>query len=364
MKQRDLICLPVLLLFILFSKSTYSQQVHSQGKTKVAVIQGSPSPRQDPFMEDYDPSMVRFQSNAHFKKLLKLFEKAGEMGADIVCGPEDMQDIGAYGLYIDVIDPETEEMLFLALATPVPGPLIDQLAEIARQYKMYIIAPIYEREEEKVYNTSVIFDREGNIIGKHRKTIFPVMESWLVSPGDEYPVFETDFGTIAVATCWEIVFPEISTIYALKGTDIIFNPTMGRENKGPSLASAPRYLARAMDNFVHIAPVIIGSDGSGIINFYGEIIAEAPDVTDTVIMAEIDFTEEPVLKSEWWTTINGTDNIKAIHYLSRRPLLNKFLAEPNPPIVDQYKDIRLTTGDQERQLKAVEEVDYGPGSKK
>lgn len=361
MIRKKLILFPVLILC--FCKSTYGQNISDTHFTKVAVIQGSPSPRQDPFMDDYDPFMVRPQSEAHFNKLLKLFRKAGEMGADIVCGPEDMQDIGAYGLHINVIDPETEEILFLALATPVPGPLTDQVAEIARHYKMYIIAPIYERELEKVYNTSVVFDRNGNIVGKHRKTIFPIMESWLVSQGDEYPVFQTDFGTIAIATCWEIVFPEISTIYALKGSDIIFNPTMGRENKDPSLASAPRYLSRAMDNFVYIAPVIIGSDGSGVINFYGEVIAEAPGDTDTVIMAEIDFTEEPVLKSEWWSTINGTDNIKAIHYLSRRPLLNKFLTVSNPPIVDQYKDIRLTTGDQERQLQAVRDVNYGPGEK-
>jgi N-carbamoylputrescine amidase len=188
--------------------------------TKVAVIQGSSSPRQDPFMNDYDPAKVRPQSDAHFTKLLALFEKAGKMGADIVCGPEDMQNIGAYGLHIDVIDPETDEMLFISLATPVPGPLTDRVAKIAKDHNMYIIAPIYEREQEKVYNTSVIFSREGDIIGKYRKTVFPVMESWLVSPGNEHPVFKTDFGTIAVATCWEIVFPEISTIYALKGADI------------------------------------------------------------------------------------------------------------------------------------------------
>ena len=361
MGPKKLILFDILILLLWFCQSLNGQNLSDSNLIKVAVIQGSPSPRQDPFMEDYDPSLVRPQSTAHFNKLVKLFEKAGKMGADIVCGPEDMQNIGAYGLHIDVIDPVSSEILFISLATPVPGPLTDQIAEIAKQYNMYIVAPLYEREKEKVYNTSVIFNRDGDIIGKHRKTIFPVMESWLVSPGNEYPVFKTDFGTIAVATCWEINFPEICTIYALKGADIIFNPTMGRENKDSSLTSAPRYLARAMDNFVYIAPVIIGSDGSGIIDFNGNVIAEAPGITDTVIMTEIDFTQVPVLESKWWTTINGTDNRKAIHYLSRRPELCKFLAEPNPPVLNQYRDIQLTTGDRERQLKAVRDVDYGPG---
>ena len=99
---------------------------------KVAVIQGSSSPRQDPFMPDYDPTMVRPQSEAHFDKLLGLMEKAGKMGADIVCGPENMQGTAPYGLHVDVIDPETGEILFISLATQVPGPLTDRVADIAK----------------------------------------------------------------------------------------------------------------------------------------------------------------------------------------------------------------------------------------
>ncbi len=340
----------------------FGNPLHGQsGRTaKVAVIQGSRSPRQDPFMPDYDPAKVRPQSETHFNKLLKLFEKAGEMGADIVCGPENMQGTGPYGLHVDVTDPETGDILFISLATPVPGPLTDRVAAIAQKYQMYVIAPVCERVGDKVYNTSVIFDRKGKIMGKYRKTVFPVMESWLFTPGNEYPVFKTDFGTIAIATCWEITFPEISEIYALKGADIIFNPTMGRENRGPSLETAPRYLARAMDNYLYIAPVILGSDGSGIIDFNGKVIAEAPGKTDTVVMAEIDFSKKPLLDSKWWTTINGTDDQKAIHFLSRRPELYKLITDPQPPLLEQYKDIHLTTGDRKRQLEAVKAVDYGP----
>ena len=354
------------LLFIQSLLFCFTDTLNSQtrGTANVAVIQASKSPGQDLFMEDYDPVRVRSQSEAHFNKLLGLFEKAGLMGADIVCGPENMHGTGGYGLHIDVTDPETEEMLFLSLATPVPGPLTGRIADIARRYKMYIIAPVCERDQDKVYNTSVIFGREGSIIGKYRKTVLPVMETWTFSTGDEYPVFETDFATIAVATCWEICFPEISSIYALKGADIIFNPTMGRENSGLGLATAPRYLTRAKDNYVYIAPVILGSNGSGIIDFNGNVVAEAPGVTDTVIMAEIDFSKEPVSDSEWWTTINGTDNQKAIRFLSRRPETYKLLTEPDQPVMEQYRNIHLTTDDRQRQLEALRAVDYGPGKKK
>ena len=333
-------------------------------KANIAVIQATGLPRQDPFMGDYDQDKVRPQMMAHFDKLLGLFEEAGEMGADLVCGPEDMQHIGSYGLHIDVMDPETGKFFGAALAVPVPGPLTDRVSEIARKYKMYVIAPIYEADGDKVYNTAVVFDRTGKIMGKHRKTILPVMETWLVSTGDEFEVYETDFGKFAIATCWELFYPEISTIYALKGADIIFNPTMAKDNlPGQSLSTAHTFITRARDNSVYIAPVVLGDDGNGIIDFDGNVVAEAIDEEDVVIMAEIDFARERINESKWWETINGTNNIKAIHYKSRRPEIYQMLTDPHPPVLDKYKDIHLTTGDRERQLKAVREVDYGPKKK-
>lgn len=338
--------------------SAYSQQ---KAKAKVAVIQAGGLPRQDPFVEDYDPEKVRPQMMAHFNKLLGLFDKAGQLDADIVCGPEDMQHIGGYGLHIDVIDPETGKILADALAVPVPGPLTDKVAEIARRYNMYIIAPIYEADQDKVYNTAVLFNRQGEIIGKHRKTLLPILETWLVAKGDEYEVFETDFANIAIATCWEISYPEITTIYALKNADIIFHPTMAKDNKpGQSLETAHTFITRARDNSVYIAPVVLGSDGNGIIDFNGNILAEAVGEEDTVIITEIDFAKEKISESNWWESINGTNNIKAIHFKSRRPETYKLLTDPNPPVLEKYKDIHLTTGDREKQLKAIREVDYGP----
>ncbi len=333
-------------------------------KANIALIQATGLPIQDPFMEDYDPGMVRPQMMAHFNKLLGLFEEAGEMGADLVCGPEDMQHIGAYGLHIDVMDPESGKIFADALAVTVPGPLTDRISDIAKRHKMYIIAPIYELADRKVYNTAVVIDRSGDIIGKHRKTLLPVMETWLVSVADEFEVYETDFAKIAIATCWEISYPEISTIYALKGADIIFNPTMAKDNlPGQSLGTAHMFITRAKDNSVYIAPVVLGKDGNGIIDFDGNVIAESVGEEDVVIMTEIDFSRERINSSKWWETINGTNNVKAMHYKSRRPEIYNMLTDPDPPILEKYKDIHLTTGDRERQLKAVREVDYGPKKK-
>jgi len=139
---------------------------------------------------------------------------------------------------------------------------------------------------------------------------------------------------------------------------------MAKDNlPGQSLETAHMFITRARDNVVYIAPVVLGKDGNGIIDFNGNVIAEAVGEEDAVIMTEIDFSSERLNSSKWWETINGTNNTKAIHYKSRRPETYRMLTDPNPPILDKYKEIHLTTGDRERQLKAVREVDYGPKKK-
>ncbi|MCC5906932.1 MAG: carbon-nitrogen hydrolase family protein [Balneolaceae bacterium] len=353
----------ILCLLVMLSGVCSDLNAQQSRKANIAVIQAPSSPRQDFFMPDSDIGKVRPQMMDHLNNLLFLFDKAGQKGADMVVGPEDMQNIGAYGLYIDVIDPESGKILFNSLAEPVPGPLTDRIAAIARKHQMYIIAPIYEADGEEVYNTAVIFDRQGNIMGKHRKTIIPVLETWLVSTGDEYKVYQTDFAPIAIATCWEISYPEIPTIYALKGADIIFNPTMARDHRpGESLDTAPTLITRARDNSVYIVPVVLGADGNGILDFNGNVVAESVGVENTVIMAEIDFTRERTHQSSWWETIDGTNNTRAMMMKSRRPELFQMITDPNPPILDRYNEIHLTTGDPERQLNAVRKVDYGPNA--
>jgi predicted amidohydrolase len=333
----------------------------NKGKAKIALVQASAQRNQDPFLGDYDPEKVRPSMEYNFQNVLNLFDKAGQMGADLVCGPEDIQNIGSYGLYIDRKDPVTGKILFNSLAVKVPGPFTDKIAAIARKHSMYIIAPLYEDTVGKIFNTSVIFDRRGNIIGKHRKTLLPIMETWLVSTGNKYEVYQTDFASFAVATCWEISYPEIPTIYAIKGADIIFNPTMARDNKpGESLSTAPMFITRAKDNSVYVAPVVLGTEGNGIIDFDGNVIAESLGEENTVIMAEIDFSRERTYDSRWWKTINGTNNTRAMMMKSRRPDIFGALTDPDPPVLDRYRNIHLTTGDTTRQLNAVREVDYGP----
>jgi predicted amidohydrolase len=116
---------------------------------------------------------------------------------------------------------------------------------MAREGNCYII-PVGPRwEGQKIYNAATLIGRKGEIIGHYFKTHLAPGESG-IQAGSEYPVFETDFGRIAMMICMDIHYPEIARIYALRGAEIMFWATM---SWGPT----DRFLtvllaARAMDN--------------------------------------------------------------------------------------------------------------------
>ena len=131
-----------MILILLFCYSVTSAQMKK--KAKIALIQATSTSIPDLFVDELDMNKIHQQMNLHIDKLLELFEEAGKLDADLVCGPEDMQHIGPYGLHVDVKDPKTGKVLFNSLAVPVPGPLTDRIAKIAKNNNMYIIAPLYE----------------------------------------------------------------------------------------------------------------------------------------------------------------------------------------------------------------------------
>jgi predicted amidohydrolase len=169
---------------------------------------------------------------------LKLVERAGEMKADIVCLPE-------FAATVVKSDQFASE--------PIPGPATEAFSALAAKHKMYVVAPMLEDVgESKYYNTAVLLDRAGKIAGKYRKThlCLPLSgEGQTTLPGDEVPVFKTDFGTIGITTCMDIHYPELYTALALKGAEIIFWPSAAMDYTGDLIESLVN--ARAVDNQVY-----------------------------------------------------------------------------------------------------------------
>jgi N-carbamoylputrescine amidase len=171
-------------------------------------------------------------------RALKLVEQAGEMGADIVCLPEFS------------CAPVTDSKF---AAEPVPGPGTDAFASLAAKHKMYLIVPLLEKADGgKHYNSAVVIDRSGKIVGRYHKTHLCLPnfnEGECTLPGQEIPVFKTDFGTIGITTCMDIHYPELYTTLALKGAEIIFWPSAAMDYTGDLIESLVN--ARAIDNQVY-----------------------------------------------------------------------------------------------------------------
>jgi predicted amidohydrolase len=144
-----------------------------------------------------------------------LVAEAAKGKPDFVCLPEGITVVGTGKTYVDV-------------AEPVPGPTTRSLGKVAARHGTYIVAGIYEREGEAVYNTCVLLGRDGTLVGKYRKVCIPREEiDGGITPGRDYPVFETDKGRVGMMVCWDVHFPEVARELARRGAEVIFLPIWG-----------------------------------------------------------------------------------------------------------------------------------------
>ena len=128
---------------------------------------------------------------------------AGKNGVDIACLPEEFAGTNA----------ET-----------IPGPTTQAVAELARQYSMYVVCPIREQAGDKQYNTAALIDRKGKIAGYYRK-VFVFWGEGLHCSSEGVKVFDTDFGRISILTCFDLNFPELWAECDAKDVDIVFWPS-------------------------------------------------------------------------------------------------------------------------------------------
>jgi predicted amidohydrolase len=174
---------------------------------------------------------------------------------------------------------------FLEVAEPIPGPTTRELGNLAREKNAYIVAGIYEREGETVYNTSVLIGRDGMVEGRYRKVYLPREEiEGGITPGNIYPVFDTDFGRIGMMICYDVFFPDPARALAARGAEIILMPIWG----GPE----PLAIARALENGVFLAAS--GYDHpTYIMDPEGQRVAEA-SATGGVAQATLDLNRRYV----------------------------------------------------------------------
>jgi len=143
------------------------------------------------------------QHDEKLKLALDHLHTAGKNGVDIACLPEEFSG--------------TE-------AEPIPGPTTDAVAQLAKQYNMYVICPIREQAGDKQYNTAVLIDRKGQVAGCYRK-VFVFWGEGVHCSTDGVKVFETDFGKIGIFTCFDLNFPELWLKCDELNADVVFWPS-------------------------------------------------------------------------------------------------------------------------------------------
>ena len=174
---------------------------------------------------------------------------------------------------------------FAAVAEPIPGPSTEYFGSIAKKYDLYIVAGLVERDEHLIYNVAVLIGPDGKVVGKYRKTTLPRGEiEQGLTPGDQYPVFETRFGKVAMMICYDGFFPEVARELTHRGAEVIAWPVWGCN---PLLAAA-----RACENHVYVISSTytdVSSDWmrTAVYGHDGKMLAAA-DQFGTVAVAEVD----------------------------------------------------------------------------
>ena len=192
---------------------------------------------------------------------------------------------------------------------------LNKISELAKKNNVYILAgSIPEKENDRLYNTSYLFDKQGDIVAKHRKMhLFDIdvkgkitfKESDVLTAGDNVTIADTEFGKIGIGICYDVRFPELARLMVENGALILFYPGAFNMTTGPAHWEL-LFRSRALDNQVYcvgVAPALnedasYHSFGHSIVaNPWGEIIAEA-DEKENLIISEIDLSEIKRIREE------------------------------------------------------------------
>jgi predicted amidohydrolase len=137
------------------------------------------------------------------EKIAALVDEEAAKGVDVIALPE--------------IWPGNE-------AETLEGPTVTLMSALAKKHHVYIVSPMYRKVGDRVYNTSVLLDREGKVACLYDK-VYPFWAEWdthaNLEPGREAPVYAADFGKIGFAICFDSNFPEVWKRLADQGAELV-----------------------------------------------------------------------------------------------------------------------------------------------
>lgn len=200
-------------------------------------------------------------------------------------------------------------------------PTVRRMQIVAKQRGVVIPVSFFEKSGLAHYNSVVVIDADGSVVGLYRKSHIPDFplyeEKFYFSPGDTgFRVFNTRYGCIGVAICWDQWFPEAARSMTLLGAEMLFYPTaIGSELDKPEFDSKEHWqMVMRGHAAANMVPVIasnrIGTETSGdlslafygssfIANHTGEKVCEADRESEAVLTQSFDLAEIAAYRREW-----------------------------------------------------------------
>ena len=229
--------------------------------------------------------------------------EAASRGAQLVC----LQEFSISPYFASTLDPAGFQW-----AEPLDGgPTGLFLGGLARENGLYIIGSIFEREGERYWDTATIYNPDGALHAYTRKVHIPQGEGYhedhFFAGSDLYPVHDVLGVKIAIPTCYDQWFPEMSRICALNGAEFIFYPTaIGSEPTNPGVDTREAWQTVMRGQAIASGVFIAAANRVGVegVTFYGSsfacepngtIIAQASRDRDELLVIDLD----PAALAEW-----------------------------------------------------------------
>lgn len=148
------------------------------------------------------------------KKACSMIEQAAGEGSDMVVFPE----LFSTGYHLNTIGSH-----LMDLAEPANGSTVCALQKAAQAAHCYVVAGLALTHHLTgiPYNSSVIIDRDGSLLGTYDKQHLWSDEKAYFRPGQHTPVFDTDFGRVGIMICYDMGYPEVARMLTLQGADLI-----------------------------------------------------------------------------------------------------------------------------------------------
>jgi N-carbamoylputrescine amidase len=210
------------------------------------------------------------------------------------------------------------------LAETIPGPTTKIFSDLAKELHIVIILNLYEYDNGKTYDSSPVINVDGEILGVTRMIHITDYEFFYekdyYTPGNNnVKVYETEFGKIGVAICYDRHYPEYMRALALAGAEIVFIPQAGSVGEWPGgiyeaelkVASFQNGYFTTLCNRVGKEEKLTFAGESFVCNPEGKVIARAESLTEEILLCDIDISE--VEKS----------HAKKLFFRDRRPELYK-----------------------------------------